>query len=101
MKTQVTLPEVLMRAIKLLCTDEETEPERAYVGAVLIAFGFGLWEQQETFDPTSIAIPEEQWGAICQLLTDMKGSDIGRVNYGLSWMNQGPSGFKPEEAAQR
>jgi hypothetical protein len=101
MKTQVTLPEVLMRAIELICTDPETPPERAFVGAVLIAFGFGLWEQQETFDPTSVQIPEQQWGEICQMLIDMKGSEISRVNYGLDWMNQGPAGFKPEEAVQK
>jgi hypothetical protein len=103
MTTQVTLPPSLMRAIKLICTDAETKPEQAYTGAVLIAFGYGLWEQQEIVDPTSVAIPEEQWGEICQLLIDMKASemsDISRVNFGLSWMNQGPSGFKPEGAAQ-
>jgi len=96
MTTQVTLPDVLMRAIKLICTDPETEPERACVAAVLISFGFGLWEQQESFDPRSVAIPEQQWGEICQLLIDLKGSDVTRVNYGLSWMNQGPSGYKQE-----
>jgi hypothetical protein len=99
MTTQVTLPPSLMRAITLLCTDPETEPEQAYIGAVLISLSHGLWEQQASFDPTSIQIPEQQWHEICQLLMGLKGTDIGRVNHGLDWVNQGPSTFKPEEAA--
>jgi len=100
MTNQVTLPPSLMRAIKLMCTDPDTPPQDAYVAAVLISFGWGLWEQQNTFDPTSIQIPEAQWHEICQLLMGLKGTDIGRVNHGLDWVNQGPSGFKPEGATQ-
>lgn len=50
------------------------------------------WDEMETVNPTEYAIPEEQWKAVCQRLIDLDDpSAINRVNYGLTWVNVGPS----------
>jgi hypothetical protein len=95
--TNFELPDCLMRAIRLMAKDKDCPPLQAYEAAVLISFGYALWGQQEQLDPTKFAMPDEQWGQICQYLMDVKDSDIDRVNYGLSWMNQGPAGYQPEK----
>lgn len=92
---KVELPASLINAIRTL-TESTTQEGGlavgdAYVATVILSHGWALWERQESFDPTGVQIPSHQWEQICGLLTAMKGDDISAVNYGLSWMNQGPS----------
>lgn len=94
---EITLPDSLMRAIELIIKDADTEPERSYVAALMITFGHALWKEQgeAPFDPRTVAIPDEQWTTIAGWFTERPGSDVDRVNWGLSWMNAGPSAWKP------
>ena len=49
---------------------------------------------QASIDPRAIALPEAQWLQVCELFTSgVKDDEINGVNLGLSWMNQGPSGY--------
>lgn len=91
---KVTLPEALMQTIKAVCASDMKASDK-YVAIILICHGYGLWEQQETFDPMSYAIPEVQWEVICELMMNLTDSDsVTKVNLGIDWMNQGPSGYK-------
>lgn len=91
---QITMPASLMHAIEAVCASDMKSAEK-YVATVLICHGYGLWERQTSFDPTSYAIPETQWGEICTLLMDLTDGDaIAKVNASLDWVNQGPSGYK-------
>lgn len=97
------LPESLMKAIKGLAESDATPTEKVE-GAVLIAHGYGLFTRHEgSINPTDYAIPEKQWGEIADALTGLKSTNdrvsdpISQVNYALTWMNIGPSGYKPEE----
>jgi len=92
---QVKLPASLMAAIKATTADTTIPAAQRYEAALLITIGYGLWDVLPTYDPTSIAIPEDQWGEICNMLMNLATDDIGQVNMSLSWMNQGPSGYKP------
>lgn len=100
---RVTLPDYLMRAIELVAADEQTNPQASFAAAVLISFGWALYERLDSLDPTGVQIPAEQWRQICGHLSAMSkhhSSDLDRVNYGLSWMNQGPSSFEPATGGQ-
>ena len=56
-----------------------------------------LAEGEQPIRPYDYAIPRDQWGVIAQWCGDSPhGSDIGRVNHMLDWMNYGPSGYGPE-----
>jgi hypothetical protein len=94
---QVMLPDSVMEAITAI-TESGMPPEKAYTAVVILAFGWALWQRQEEFDPTSVQIPKSQWLDISGALVSMKGSDIDRVNWGLAWMNQGPSAYTPVSA---
>jgi hypothetical protein len=94
---QITMPASLMHAIEAAC-NSDMSPIEKYEATVLICHGYGLWERQTSFDPTSYAIPESQWQQIGEQLLkagEARG-DVAAVNLMLSFMNQGPSGFKEE-----
>ena len=92
------LPESLMKALTATMTSPELTPREKFEAAVLITHGYGLFTKHDgTIDPMGYAIPEEQWGAISEMLMTVYGGDsIGKVNLALDWMNIGPSGYKPE-----
>lgn len=93
------LPESLMKAIKAAGESPDLTPAEKFEAVVLIAHGYGLFTASERFNPTSYAIPEEQWSTISEMLMTVHGGDsIGKVNMALEWMNIGPSGYKPEES---
>ena len=97
MQIKKPLPESLMKAIKATVESKEATASEKFEAVMLITHGFGLWEAQETFDPRTYAIPEEQWVAIADLLQNITGGDaVDKVNMSLEWMNIGPSGYKPE-----
>jgi hypothetical protein len=96
-KRQVTLPDSLINAIRLVCADPATEPGAALEAALLITYGYAMYERTEAIDPTKIVVPNAQWLQIAQWLTDIRGPSINRVNLGLSWMNIGPSGYDPQD----
>lgn len=90
----MTLPESLMKAAKIIGESPDMAPVEKLETIVLMTHGFGLWDQQPTLDPTSMAIPDSQWGDICEILMHLSnGDEIARVNLGLDWMNIGPSGY--------
>lgn len=89
---KVTLPFSLMQAIKAICESPMLAKDK-YLAVILMCHGYGLWEQQESFDPTSYAIPDAQWAAICELMMNLVDGDLTKVNLGIDWMNQGPSGY--------
>lgn len=93
-QVQLELPESLIGAIEAVAISTMT-PQRRYEAILLIVIGYGLYHQLDTYSPGSIAIPSKQWGHICNLLTEMERDSIGAVNWALSWMNQGPSGYEP------
>lgn len=48
--------------------------------------------------PQDYLLPADQWEAICGALVgsdDPQRSSISRVNYGLEWVNIGPSAAQP------
>lgn len=92
------LPESLMKAIKAIVESPDATAWEKVEAAVLIAHGYGLFTKNDgSIDPMGYAIPEEQWQAISGLLLEVPADDITKVNYALTWMNVGPSGYKPEE----
>ncbi len=90
---EIVLPDVLMRAIKLVSEDPETTPIDAYSAAVLITHGYNLFKRLETYDPRSIAIPTDQWTAIATGLMDRFEGE-GKVGISFEWMNRGPSTYE-------
>jgi len=91
---------VAIESITNAASKGEISVSHAYVATLVLAFGDARWDRMDSFDPRSVQIPEAQWGTICEQLTKMKGSDIDRVNYALSWMNQGPSAYGPNGHAE-
>lgn len=89
----LVLSDEAMAAIKAITSSPDLDPATAFVATILFTFGCALWDRAERFDPRSVAIPSEQWEEICGQLTQLKGSVINQVNYGLDWVNQGPSSF--------
>lgn len=56
----------------------------------------GLAQADMPVDGAKLCIPADQWLKICQALMDWPAqqvSDVGKVNLGITWMNQGPSAF--------
>ncbi len=97
---QVTLPPSLMRAVTLLAADPQAPPIAALEAAILITFGYALYLRQDCIDPWQVAIPNEQWTAICQALLDVPTrSGLAGINLGLDWVNQGPAGHDGPPAA--
>jgi hypothetical protein len=91
---RVTLPDCLIRAITLVAANPQAPPIAAVEAAVLITFGYALYQRQESISPWQVAIPTAQWTTICQALLDVPGtSEVGRVNLGLDWVNLGPAGY--------
>jgi hypothetical protein len=88
------LPESLMKALTAAMTSPELTPREKFEAAVLITHGFGLFTAAEKLDPMAYAIPEEQWGAISEMLMNLADGDLAKVNMSLEWMNIGPSGYK-------
>lgn len=101
-QTKKPLPESLMKAIRATVESPDPTPQEKFEAVVLMTHGYGLFTAASgTIDPTAYAIPEEQWGAISEMLMTVYGGDsIGKVNLALEWMNIGPSGYKPEEVVQ-
>lgn len=92
------LPESLMKAIQATMAAPEPTAQEKFEAVVLISHGYGLFTKNDgSIDPMGYAIPEEQWGAISEMLMTVYGGDsIGKVNLALDWMNIGPSSYKPE-----
>ena len=88
-----TLPQSAMDAIKAITADTSMSTGRRFEATIVLIFGWGLWEQQTSIDPTRTAIPQGQWETICGWLTHLESDPIGAVNYGLGFMNSGPSAF--------
>jgi len=58
------------------------------------------WDLEVSIQPADYAIPEAQWLTICGWLTNSQPTDaIESVNLGLTWMNIGPSSYKPAQEA--
>ena len=92
---QIKMPASLMHTIEALCASDMM-PFEKYEATILICHGYGLFYQQTSFDPTSYAIPDAQWNELCNLMMDLGEGDINKVNMSLSFMNQGPSGYKED-----
>ena len=107
---KVTIPESLMRVIKLTCESDMNNAEKLEV-VTLICHGHSLWKQQtEKFDPASYAIPERQWTQIAEWLqgtgrtvvdgtpppplTRAEADAIDQDNPALGFMKSGPSRYK-------
>ena len=107
---KVTIPESLMRVIKLTCESDMNNTEKLEV-VTLICHGHSLWTQQtEKFDPASYAIPERQWTQIAEWLqgtgravvagtlppplTRAEASAIDQDNPALGFMKSGPAWYK-------
>lgn len=92
------LPESLMKAIRVVVTNEEAHRQERFDAVLLLVTGYGLFEQAESIDPTRFAIPEEQWHEVSGLLTNMakEASGLSGVNAALGWMNSGPSAYVPD-----
>ena len=89
-----TLPQSAMDAIKAITADTSISTSRRFEAVVVLIFGWSLWDQMESIDPTKTAIPQGQWETICELLTHLETDPISSVNYALGFMNSGPSSFK-------
>jgi hypothetical protein len=98
---RVTLPDSLMRAITLVAADPQAPPLAVLEAAVLITFGYALYVQHTSINPRRVAIPTQQWEAVCQALTNVHTlSEVGRVNLALDWVNIGPASFDPQPACE-
>jgi len=96
---QVTLPDSLIRAITLVAADPQAPPIAVLEAAVLITFGYALYQRHDTIDPTQVAIPTAQWHTICQALVDVRTwSGLGGINLGLDWVNLGPAAHDDQPA---
>ena len=91
---RVTLPPSVMASIKVITSDATMAPEHRLLGVLVLVWGYAWFELQASIDPRAIALPEAQWLQVCELFTSgVKDDEINGVNLGLSWMNQGPSGY--------
>lgn len=94
-QTKAPLPEALMKAIKVTVESPGMTAGEKFEAVLLMAHGYGLWAAQDRIDPTSFAIPEDQWKEVSGMLTDVPDDAEGKVNMALEWMNNGPSGYRP------
>jgi hypothetical protein len=94
---RVVLPEVTLRAVRSIGRDESLTPTERMESMVVVAFGGIWWASKESIDGRDWAIPEAQWREVAELLVGLTpASEVGRVNYGLTWMNIGPSAYAEE-----
>jgi hypothetical protein len=94
------LPESLMKAIKATAESPDLTAQEKFEAVVLTVHGYGLFARNDgSIDPQGFAIPEQQWGAISDMIraASRTTDPISQVNWALDWMNVGPSGYKPEE----
>ncbi len=90
----ITLPPSLMASIKAISSEEDMPPGHRLSGVLMVIWGYAWFEQQGMIDPSSIALPEAQLNEVRDMLANGVAIDsIAGVNLGLSWMNQGPSGY--------
>lgn len=92
-KQRITLPESLMLAVRAITDDASMAPNHRFFGVLMVIWGFAWYERQAAVDPTAIALPSAQWQEICGWFTGMDDDPVARVNFGLSWMNSGPSAY--------
>lgn len=98
METQVRkrLPETTMLAVcNAMKRGQFTE------GVVLVYKQFGIDLSDPNgpqISPSDYAIPEDQWGTICQaaMASGSQADPISIVNRGMDWMNISPSGYAVE-----
>ena len=86
---RMTLTKVQMESVKVSIEDDGWANGFIKVFEILIAPR--KWEEVTEIDGTDYGIPEVQWKEICKALIE-----DGGVNAGLTWMNQGPSGFSDD-----
>lgn len=72
--------------------DPATQALIGFYQKACLWYGGLPFEERETVEPTSFAIPVEQWKQICQWLIDCEKP--GGPVYGLRWMNSGPSSYE-------
>lgn len=98
---QITLTDEQLAALtELSLADATTYPILMHATWVAI-LGQERWDETETLRPQAFAIPTSQWHTICQLFIELgkrKSEDrrqcgLETVNYGLDFMNIGPSSF--------
>jgi len=78
---------------------EQATVESGWVGAVIETFGqLGVDLSSDDVGevkPWDYAIPVDQWQQIGNWIVQHDpGSDIGRVNHLMDWMNKGPSAYE-------
>src|SRR6476620_3622652 len=89
---RIELPPPLMGCITALAADATLAAGERLTGVLMLIYGWAWYDQQESIDPTSIALPRPQWLEICeQLATGVPDDAVACVNLGLSFMNSGPS----------
>ena len=105
-QVRLPLPQSLMHAIETVVHNGAMPLSERFEAVVLIANGFGLYQQAVEVDPTAYAIPEAQWHAIGSMLMDAADQASGNARPGsladavtavginLAWMNYGPSSYK-------
>ena len=96
---KVTLTPGQMVAVKAVLAEESLPMMDRLGAAVSIVHGIGAWMATEAVEASATAIPEAQWKEICGAVIDAgpKGGGVDTVNWGMTWMNYGPSTFVPEE----
>jgi hypothetical protein len=96
-KRRVVLSEVTLRALRSIAADTSVDPVERMESVIVVAFGGIWWSAQDGIDGREWAIPEAQWKQVAELLLQLTpASEVGRVNYALTWMNIGPSSYAEE-----
>ena len=93
---RIKLPPSVMGCIKALAADATLTAGERLTGVLMLIYGWAWYDQQESINPTTIALPQHQWLEICeQLANGVPGDAVAGVNLGLSFMNSGPSADNP------
>jgi len=94
------LPEVLVKGIEAISRDQQLSAQERYTAMVAGIFGYIMFQAAEEIACTQYALPEDQWLRLAQAFTDLDADRIAAVNYGLSFMNAGPSSYPAEPVPQ-
>ena len=87
-----------MACITALAADSTLTAGERLTGVLMLIYGWAWFDQQESIDPTTLALPDSQWQEVCaQLANGVPDDAVAGVNLGLSFMNSGPSAYAVRE----
>lgn len=94
------LPEVYVKGIEAIAKDKTLSAQERFSAMVLAAFGGIMFQAAPAGNAMDYAIPKDQWERLAGAFISLDEDAIAAVNYGLSWVNSGPSAYEEDETSQ-